>query len=54
MSVIPELSQTDKKNNNTLQDDIKKFYTNYGGSFSEFLEKETNKSKLFTALFTCI
>ena len=47
------IHETDKKNNNTLQDDIKKFYTNYGGSFSEFLEKETNKSKLFTALFTC-
>ena len=50
---LTEIHEKDKGNKYTIKDDVNKFYTNYNGSFSEFMEKETKKSKLFTEMYKC-
>jgi hypothetical protein len=47
------LRKKDENNKNGILTDVSKFYKNYNGSFSEFLEKEKNKSSLFKLLFEC-
>ena len=39
--------------NNSIKDDIDKFYKKYNQSFSSFLKEEGNKSKLFDLMYMC-
>ena len=48
-----EIHRKDKINKQTLQDDIKSFASKYNNSFTSFIEKEKNKSKLFDQLYLC-
>ena len=48
-----DILRIDIKNNYTINDDIKKFRGEYESSFTQFWEKEKQKSKLLVALYTC-
>jgi superfamily II DNA or RNA helicase len=50
---LKDIHQDDKKNKHTLQDDIKLFKDKYKSKFTNFLDKEKNKSKLFEKLYMC-
>lgn len=50
---LKDIHLDDKKNKHTLQDDIKLFYDKYNSKFTNFLDKEKNKSKLFEKLYMC-
>lgn len=43
----------DKKAGHTLQDDVKIYLEKYKGDYQEFSKKETKKSNLYEALYTC-
>jgi ATP-dependent Lon protease len=43
---LKEALRVDKENKHTIMDDVKKFRTEYDGSFSDFMEKEKKKSTL--------
>jgi superfamily II DNA or RNA helicase len=50
---LKEALRVDKDNKHTIIDDIKKFRTDYDGSFSDFMEKEKKKSTLLTSMNMC-
>ena len=50
---LKEKIREDDKNNYKLKDDIKKIFTIYKGSYNNFLNNESKKSNLFTALYEC-
>ena len=50
---LKEALRVDKDNKHTIIDDVKKFRTDYDGSFSDFMEKEKKKSTLLTSMNTC-
>jgi len=47
---LKNIHREDKKNNHTLQDDIKKYKTTYDGSFTKFHDGD-KKSKLYNVLY---
>jgi len=50
---LKEALRVDKENKYTIMDDVKKFRTDYDGSFSDFMEKEKKKSTLLTNMNMC-
>jgi hypothetical protein len=50
---LKEALRVDKENKYTIMDDVKKFRTEYDGSFSDFMEKEKKKSALLTSMNMC-
>jgi len=50
---LKESLRIDKENKYTIMDDIKKFRTDYDGSFSDFMEKEKKKSTLLINMNMC-
>lgn len=50
---LKEALRVDKDNKHTIIDDVKKFRTDYDGSFSDFMEKEKKKSTLLTTMNMC-
>ena len=48
-----EILRVDISTKYTLNDDVKKFRTEYDGSFTKFWEGEKQKSKLLIALYNC-
>jgi hypothetical protein len=50
---LKEHHRKDKESGHTLQDDVKNFHTKYDGSFTNFLQMENKKSKLFEAMLMC-
>jgi len=53
INYFKNINDEDKKNNNTLIDDINKYHKNYNGSFKDFYNNEKNKSKLFISMYSC-
>jgi superfamily II DNA or RNA helicase len=50
---LKEALRVDKENKYTIMDDVKKFRTEYDGSFSDFMEKEKKKSTLLMKMNMC-
>ena len=50
---LKEALRVDKDNKHTIIDDVKKFRTDYDGSFSDFMEKEKKKSTLLIKMNMC-
>lgn len=50
---LKEALRVDKENKHTIIDDVKKFRTEYDGSFSDFMEKENKKSTLLMKMNMC-
>ena len=50
---LKEALRVDKENKHTIIDDVKKFRTEYDGSFSDFMEKEKKKSTLLIKMNMC-
>ena len=48
---LKDILRKDKETKYTLMDDVKKFYKEYDGSFTDFLLNEKNKSNLFNAMY---
>ena len=53
LNYCKDIHSKDKEANYTLQDDIKTWRTKYDSSFTNFLENEKKKSKLFDLLNKC-
>ena len=49
---LKDILRIDKESKHTLADDVNTFHKKYDGSFTDFFEKETEKSKLFNAMYT--
>ena len=50
---MKNILRKDKESGYTLTDDIKTFNTKYDGSFTNFFQMETKKSKLFDTMYMC-
>lgn len=50
---LQNINIADKDKNHTLSDDIEKFKTIYNYKFTDFYEKEKQKSGLFNAMYAC-
>jgi len=48
-----DIYDKDKKNNHTIHTDIKTYVNKYKFDFTEFYDKEKNKSKLFNSMYEC-
>lgn len=49
---LKEALRKDKEKGHTISDDVKNFHSKYDGSFTNFYEKEKNKSTLFELMYT--
>jgi hypothetical protein len=47
-----KIAEEDKKNKYTIIDDLKKYHEKYKNNYDDFFNNETQKSKLFTTLWT--
>lgn len=49
---LSEINEKDIENRYTLQDDIKNFLEKYNGDYEKFFKEQTEKSQLFTSMYS--